>query len=171
MYDTIKKSGAGMEEILMVKLENVIKIYDYHDAIADDVRELVKEREEDGSFKLSWYVHEQNGKHYFNREEAANELGNLAFNEDSVTGNSSGSYTMSTLVAERCLVGNLDLLDEALDNFGEDANKMWLSGPEWADVTVRCYLVDGAVSELLTEYMQKNGLEDLPTDDNDDLPM
>lgn len=155
----------------MVKLENVIKIYDYRRAVADDVRELIKEREEDGSWKLDWYIQEVDGKKCFNREEAADDLGNMAFNEDSVTGNASGSYTMNTLIAERCLVGNWDLLDEALDEFGEDANKMQLAGPEWADVTVRCYLVDGAVSEVLTEYMQKNGLEDLPTDDNDDLPM
>lgn len=154
----------------MVKLENVIKIYDYHDAIADDVRELIKEREESGSWKLDWYIHEVDGKKYFNREEAANDLGNLAFTSDSVTGNASGSYTMNTLIAERCLVGNLDLLNEALDEFGEDANKMQLAGPEWADVTVRCYLVDEAVDEVLTEYERKHDLEETPID-NDELPM
>lgn len=154
----------------MVKLEKFIKIYDYHKAVADDIRELIKEREEDKSFRLSWYAHEKDGKHYFNREEAANDLGNLAFNDDAVTGNASGSYTMSTLVAERCLVGNLDLLDEALDNFGEDANKMQLAGPEWADVTVRCYLVDEVVDEVLTEYEKEHNLEETPIDD-DDLPM
>lgn len=154
----------------MVKLEKFIKVYDYSGAVADDIRDLVKEHEEDGSFKLERYVHEVDGKKYFNREEAANDLGNLAFNDDAVTGNASGSYTMNTLVAERCLVGNLDVLDEALDEFGEDANKMWVSGPEWADVTIRCYLVDEAVDEVLTEYMQKNKLDALPIDD-DELPM
>lgn len=154
----------------MVKLENVIKIYDYRGAVADDIRDLVKEREEDDSFKLERYVHEVDGKHYFNREEAANDLGNLAFNEDSVTGNASGSYTMNTLVAERCLVGNWGLLDEALENFGDDNSKVFFNGAEWADVTIRCYLVDEAVDEVLTEYMQKNKLEASPIDD-DELPM
>lgn len=154
----------------MVELEKIIKIYDYHESVVDDVRELVKEREEDGSWKLDWYIHEQDGKHYFNKVEASDDLGNMAFSSDSVTGNASGSYTMNTLIAERCLVGNLDLLDEALDNFGEDANKMWLSGPEWADVTIRCYLVDEAVDEVLTEYERKHDLEETPIDD-DELPM
>ena len=154
----------------MVQLEKIIKVYDYHKAVADDVRALIKAREEDGSFNLERYVHDVDGKHYFNKAEAADDLGNLCFNEDSVTGNASGSYTMSTLTAERCLVGNWDLLCEALANFGDEQADILTHGAEWSDVTIRCYLVDDAVSEVLTEYTHKHNLEDLPLDD-DELPM
>ena len=161
----------------MVELERFIKIYDYHKAVADDVRDLVKEREQNKSFRLSWYIHEKDGKHYFNRQEAADDLGNVAFNNDSVTGNASGSYTLNTLVAERCLVGNRDLLCEALADFGDEQADILTHGAEWCDVTIRCYLVDETVDEIMTEYQTKHHLADLPLDDYgqdidpDSLPM
>ena len=44
------------------------------------------------------------------------------FNSDSVTGNGSGSYTFNSWAAEENLCHNMDLLKEALNEFGGELN-------------------------------------------------
>ena len=73
-------------------------------------------------------------------------------NEDSITGNASGSYTFSRYEAGENLIGNFDLLAEALNYYG-----MEFSGDEeTSDVIIRCYLlndcIDEAVAEIEEEY-------------------
>ena len=76
-------------------------------------------------------------------------LYNDFFNEDSVTGNASGSFTFNTWQAEEYLCHNLDLLAEALNEFGRtfDPEK----GAEYYDVTIRCYVLSSVISELYNE--------------------
>ena len=50
-----------------------------------------------------------------NREEVEQELNDTLFVNDSVTGNSSGSYTFSTWQAEENLCHNFELLTDALE--------------------------------------------------------
>ena len=71
------------------------------------------------------------------------------FNEDSVTGNASGSFTFNTWQAEENLCHNLDLLAESLNEFGctFDPEK----GAEFYDVTIRCYVLSYVISELYNE--------------------
>ena len=86
-----------------------------------------------------------------NRDEMEQQLYDDLFIEDSVTGNASGSYYCNSYKAEEALVGNLDLLKEALIEFGCEGVDFLDKGAEWADVTIRCYLLGQALSEVLDE--------------------
>ena len=71
--------------------------------------------------------------------------------EDSVTGNASGSYYCNAYKAEESIAHNLDLLEEALDEFGQNNINVIEKGAEWADVTIRCYLLGLAIYEVLDD--------------------
>lgn len=68
-----------------------------------------------------------------------------------MTGNASGSYTFNTWQAEEYLCHNMDLLEEACAEFGEDVGNAVECGAEYCDVTIRCYLLSGAISDALDE--------------------
>lgn len=72
-----------------------------------------------------------------NREELEEQLNDDLFCYDSVTGNGSGSYTFSRWRASKNLCHNWDLLAEA------------------CDVTIRCYLLNQAISEVLDELEEE----------------
>ena len=80
------------------------------------------------------------------------------FIDDSITGNASGSYTFSTWKAEENLCHNLDLLKEALQEFGSDLN--YLESPEACDVTIRCYLLGQVLQEVLDELEDEKEAEE-----------
>lgn len=88
---------------------------------------------------------------YDTLEELEEHLNEILFTEDSVTGNASGSYTFSTWKAEEYLCHNLDLLADALREFGCGLDYLLEKGAEAADVTIRCYLLGQAISEALEE--------------------
>ena len=67
---------------------------------------------------------------------------------DSVTGNASGSYTFNAYKAEEYICHNLELLGEAIREFGDDVNALE-KGAEWCDVTIRCYLLGQAIYDAL----------------------
>ena len=98
----------------------------------------------------SYIVNEVELSDYSDREELEDYLNDELFNEDSVTGNASGSYTYSTWQAEENLCHNLDLLGEACEEFGSDMDVI-KNGAESCDVTIRCYLLNQAISEVLDE--------------------
>lgn len=87
-----------------------------------------------------------------NREEVEEELQEKCWIADSVTGNASGSYTFSTWQAEENICHNLDLLGEALEEFGCDGDVLQ-KGAEWCDVTIRCYLLPQAITDALDEIL------------------
>lgn len=101
--------------------------YDYFETIKEDIREYLKNTD----------------------ERDFNVLYDDMFVDDSITGNASGSYTFSTWQAEENLAHNLDLLKEALQEFGSDLN--YMENPEACDVTIRCYLLGQALQEVLEE--------------------
>lgn len=70
------------------------------------------------------------------------------FIEDSITGNASGSYTFNTWEAEEYISHNMDLLREACSEYGIDVSDAIEKGAEYCDVTIRCYLLGQALSEL-----------------------
>ena len=67
--------------------------------------------------------------------------------DDSITGNASGSYYCNASKAAEAIAGNMDLLVEAIEEFGDDPEtyKRALQDPEYADVTIRCYLLNQAI--------------------------
>ena len=113
--------------------------YDYRQAVRDDILDYIKEHD----IKVA-----DN-----NREEVEGFLYDTLFAEDSVTGNASGSYTCNTWKAEEYLCHNLDLLAEAIDEFGADAGtyKDCIESAETADVIIRCYLLNECLSSVLDE--------------------
>lgn len=115
--------------------------YNYLENVKEDVKNYIEENKENESYN-------------FNDEE---ELKQLLFNDlwidDSVTGNGSGSYYCNSYKARESVQGNEDLLIEALEEFGNDAEsyKRSMVNPEFADVTIRCYLLSQAIDEVLEE--------------------
>lgn len=113
--------------------------YDYRQAVMDDIRNYISEH----SIRVT----------NKNREELETTLHDSLWTNDSVTGNASGSYTFNTWKAEEYLCHNLDLLAEAIDEFGADAGtyKDCIEIAETADVTIRCYLLAECLSSVLDE--------------------
>ena len=78
--------------------------YNYYEAVKSDV--------------LDYISNEINYSDYENLDELNEYLNETLWVEDSVTGNASGSYTFNAYEAEENLCHNLDLLQEALNEFG-----------------------------------------------------
>ena len=118
-----------------------MKKYNYFEAVKDDVKQYI----EDNDIIINAE----------NRDEIEDQLNDDLFTCDSVTGNGSGSYTFSTCQAEENLCHNLDLLGEALQEFGCGPEYMMEKGAEACDVTIRCYLLGQAISEVLDELEEE----------------
>ena len=118
-----------------------MKKYNYFEAVKDDVKQYI----EDNDIVINAE----------NRDEIEDQLNDDLFTCDSVTGNGSGSYTFSTWQAEENLCHNLDLLGEALQEFGCGPEYMMEKGAEACDVTIRCYLLGQAISEVLDELEEE----------------
>ena len=104
--------------------------YDYREAVKSDVMEYIES--------------EINFAEFDSLEELGEYLNETLWTVDSVTGNASGSYTFNSWKAEENICHNLDLLGEALEEFGCGADYLMKNGEESADVTIRCYLLEEA---------------------------
>lgn len=80
------------------------------------------------------------------RNEMEEKLRDDLWCEDSVTGNGSGTYTFSSYQAEENLCHNLELLGEALNEFGCGPDFLMNKGPEACDVVIRCYLLSECIA-------------------------
>lgn len=129
-------------------------MYNYYEAVKDDVREYIENEIN---------LNEWRG----NREGLEEKLNDDLWTCDSVTGNASGSYTFNTWKAEENLCHNLDLLEEALDEFGSDKGYLLENGAEAADVTIRCYLLGSTIAEVLDE-LEEELTEDEEEDEEDE---
>ena len=118
--------------------------YNYLEAVKEDVLNYIKENVSFEDFE--------------DRDELEDFLNATLWKKDSVTGYPSGSYYCCTWKAAEALAHNWDLLKEALENFSDDINPIE-KGEEWCDVTIRCYLLPNAISEVLDEL---DGLDNLP---------
>lgn len=112
--------------------------YDYRKAVCDDIRDYIN----DNGIKATDYT---------SREEMFEALNDALWVEDSVTGNGSGSYTFNTWKAEENLCHNLDLLGQAMEEFGCSPEDLMTKGPNWADVTIRCWLLSECIYEVIDE--------------------
>lgn len=111
--------------------------YDYREAVKDDVLEYIND--------------EINFEDFDTLEELEEHLNEVLFTEDSVTGNASGSYTFSTYEAEENICHNMDLLQEALSEFGDTEALVMDFDAEKADVTIRCYLLGECIAAAMVE--------------------
>lgn len=124
--------------------------YNYLENIKADVKEYID--------------NEINLKDFSDREELKEKLNDTLWTEDSVTGNASGSYYCNSWKAEEALAHNWDLLAEAMKEFGCEVDLLE-KGAEWADVTIRCYLLGQAIGEVLDEMEEE--LEEVFADDEE----
>lgn len=115
--------------------------YDYMESVKEDVKNYIDS--------------EINFEDFDSLEELEEKLNVDLWVEDSVTGNGSGSYTFNRVQASLYVLDNMDLLQEAIDEFAIEpatvGNKFISEDWEWFDVTIRCYLLGSAISEVLND--------------------
>lgn len=122
--------------------------YDYRKNMYEDIMEYI-EREFGLAILLEMY-----------KEDAYEKLYEDLWVYDGVTGNGSGSYTFNAYTAGEYLVGNWDLLLEAMEEFAIlDMNPIE-KGEEWCDVTIRCYLLGSVLSEVIEDLFNEEEEED-----------
>lgn len=110
-----------------------MKNYNYYEEMKKDIKEYLEENRD--------YL-ESNDFNY---------LYDIMFLADEITGNASGSYTFNTYKAEEYICHNLDLLKDALKEFGDNFNDALEHGAEYCDVTIRCYLLGQVLTDVLNE--------------------
>ena len=109
-------------------------MYDYKKAVREDAEEAIKE----------WIkYHPLQG---MSAETIEDKLNDALWIDDNVTGNASGSYTFCVATAREYVLQNFKLLEEALDAF-QCKDNFFTKGFEWADVTIRCYLLSDIIHE------------------------
>lgn len=81
------------------------------------------------------------------------------FISDSVTGNASGSYTFNSWKAEEYLCHNMDLLKDAVSEFGDDISNVIERGAETCDVIIRCHVLYQVFQEALEEVEDEATIE------------
>lgn len=121
-----------------------LKTYSYPENVKNDIKEYINDELDTGTFGLLVQ----------GDEDTIEDIRDTLFNEDSVTGNMSGSYTMNTRKAEENLIGNWDLLEEAINEFDLHVNPI-KKGAEWCDSVIRCYLVDWCFTEAIKEITKQ----------------
>lgn len=122
--------------------------YNYLEAVTADVLDYIKDEIDLAEWKG-------------NRDGLEEKLNDDLWTVDSVTGNASGSYYCNAWRAEEALAHNWDVLEEALAEFGQDGVNVIEKGAEWADVTIRCYLLGQAIAEAL-DTLEDDLAEDDP---------
>ena len=122
--------------------------YNYLEAVTADVLDYIKDEINLAEWKG-------------NRDGLEEKLNDDLWTVDSVTGNASGSYYCNAWRAEEALAHNWDVLEEDLAEFGQDCVNVIEKGAEWADVTIRCYLLGQAIAEAL-DTLEDDLAEDDP---------
>lgn len=125
--------------------------YDYNYEMLRDVRGAV----------ANYCLDEWRGR----RDELEEQMNEDLWTDDSVTGNASGSYFFGSWAAREAVCSNMELLQEALDEFGadyDDIGRKFLAGDwEGFDVTIRCHLLPSIISEVLDEVEAGGDLDEL----------
>lgn len=119
--------------------------YNYQEAMQQDILEYISEN----------YTQEELLEQLQDKDAFIEKLHDDLWVCDSVTGNASGSYTFNRWRAEENLCHNLHLLKEALEEFCDDYAHALERGAEYCDVTIRCYLLDGAIFKALSELEEE----------------
>lgn len=119
--------------------------YNYLEAVTNDAKQAILEN-------LKYWE-------FSDRDELEEKANDELWVDDAVTGNGSGSYTFNTWQAEENLCHNMDELQEACDEFGQDIGEVVKQGAEYCDVTVRCYLLGQAISTALDELEEEGSIQ------------
>lgn len=122
--------------------------YNYIKNMIEDIKDYIKENYTEEEIK-------ENLETASSRNSFEEQIQDELWTADSVTGNGSGSYTFNTYEAEENIAHNLDLLNDAIIEFGGSVSEALERGAEYCDVTIRCYLLNEAISEALDELEQE----------------
>lgn len=125
--------------------------YNYLQALKEDIREYIGDN----------FTKEEQRELVADKDAASEKLNDDLWIADSVTGKASGSYYCNAWKAEEAIVHNLDILADALEEFGCGDVNAFKKGAEWCDVTIRCYLLSQAIAETLSELEDVLRWEDL----------
>lgn len=121
-----------------------MKTYSYPQHVKEDIKEFIEKRLDSGTFGLLVQ----------GDEDTIEDVEDLLFTQDEITGNGSGSYTFNTLKAEENLTGNWDLLKEAKEELDPQVDIID-KGAEYADVLIRCYLLDWCFRKALDDIVNE----------------
>lgn len=121
-----------------------LKTYSYPQHVKEDIKEFIEKRLDSGTF----------GMLVQGDEDTIEDVEDLLFTQDEITGNGSGSYTFNTLEAEENLTGNWDLLREAKEELDPQVDIID-KGPEYCDVLIRCYLLDWCFRKALADIVNE----------------
>lgn len=123
-------------------------MYDYYSAIKRDIHNYISKNYTPEEIKS---VLMKNDKDYIVKE-----LTDILWWEDEVTRKSSGTYfgVDNETDAEQALVGNLDLLYQALSEFQNF--EVMEEGAAGCDVLIRLYLLKDCIGEVWTEILEQN---------------
>lgn len=119
--------------------------YDYLEVVTNDTKEAILENLERWNFS--------------DRDELEEIANDELWTNDGVTGNGSGSYTFNAWNAEENLCHNMDELEEACNEFGQDIGEAVKQGAEYCDVTIRCYLLSQAISAAINELEEEGKIQ------------
>lgn len=122
-------------------------MYDYYFEVKNDIREALNNGDYDNITHN--YIDEDTNDFNGDYDGLYNDLYDAMWVDDSITGNASGSYTFCTVKAMENLTYNLDLLQEAIEEFGGNMDVL-KDGAEACDVTIRCYVLSECLSDVLT---------------------
>lgn len=122
--------------------------YNYKEAVVEDVYDYLVENE------ITWSS--------YNRDRVEGNLQDELF-VSGVTGNDNGSYTFSTSKAHQYIQGDrnaMQYIREMARDFGcsgEDLSEHFMDEDwEWFDVSIRCYLLYGAISDAMDMVEEEN---------------
>ena len=133
--------------------------YDYESAVREDVKQAICDNYTEN--ELVAMLREDG------RDSVEEKFNNELWIDDAVTGNASGSFTFNAYAAEENLSHNMDLLADACDEFGDDIGDAIRRGAEYCDVTIRCYMLSGAISEFLNEF-EREHFDEINAEEDED---
>lgn len=114
--------------------------YDYEEEVLNDVIEYIRDHYDINELK----------ENLEDKDEFYQELYDDLFVSDSVTGNASGSYYCNAYMAEEAICHNMDLLADALEEFGGELDVL-RDGAEACDVTIRCYMLGQVLGDAIDD--------------------
>lgn len=138
--------------------ENTMMNYNYIETMQSDVLNYIAE-----NIDRAEYIGD--------RENLESTLNDDLWAEDSVTGNASGSYFCNAYKAREAVLDNMEYCTESLRKFctePETIAKHFLNEDwEYFDVTIRCYLLGQAISEVLDKLENAGYFEENDDDESD----
>lgn len=122
--------------------------YSYFDAEKEDILNYILENEKNEDYSCA--------------DEMVESLIDRLWNEDSITGNVSGSYTCSRAEARACVLPNLSLLKAAVEEYAVQPDEVgkWFLDEDWEsmDVLIRCYILYQCVDSVVAALVKSGEL-------------